>query len=231
LKNHNLADANVCGMIGHSEGGMITQVAASRNNDIKFVVMMAAPGVPSDQLLLKQARLISEAQGASEREVRLTGESNKIIFSVLKNEQDQDKAREIIRTELISLSDSLTPDGSELESAMQQQLLQSVDQLFSPWFLTFIRFTPEEFLAGMKCPVLAVNGSKDRQVAAAENLDAIEKILRSSGNDQVKIVLFEGLNHLFQTAETGSPAEYATIEETMAPQVMNTISDWINNLK
>ncbi len=231
MKNHSLADANVCGMIGHSEGGMITQVAASRNNDIKFVVMMAAPGVPSDQLLLKQARLISEAQGASEREIRLTGESNKYIFSVLKNEQDQDKAREIIRTELISLSDSLTPDGSELESAMQQQLLQSVDQLFSPWFLTFIRFTPEEFLAGMKCPVLAVNGSKDRQVAAAENLDAIEKILRSSGNDQVKIVLFEGLNHLFQTAETGSPAEYATIEETMAPQVMNTISDWINNLK
>lgn len=231
LKNHQSSDSKACGMIGHSEGGMIAQVAASRNAEISFAVLMAAPGTPSDQLLLKQARLISEAQGASEREIRLTENSNKKIFNVLINEPDEENARETVRDVFIALSDSLTPDGSDMESAMQQQLLQSADELFSPWFMNFIRFNPETYLSEVKCPVLAINGSKDRQVSAAENLDAIERILKSSGNDRVKIVLFEGLNHLFQTAETGSPAEYATIEETMAPQVLQTIADWIRTLK
>lgn len=230
LRSQPETNASMCGMIGHSEGGMIAPIVAARNPDIGFLVLMAAPGTPTDQLLLKQARLISEAQGASEREIRLTEKSNKEIFRVLKNEEDEQTARQLVRQTLIALSDSLTPDGSELEESMKEQLLLSVDQVFSPWFLNFIRFEPAVYLNQVKCPVLAINGSKDRQVAAAENLDGIEKNLKAAGNENLKIVLFDGLNHLFQTAETGSPAEYATIEETMAPQVMQTIADWIHIL-
>jgi hypothetical protein len=230
LRSQPETNAHLCGMIGHSEGGMIAPIVAARNPVIGFLVLMAAPGTPTDMLLLKQARLISEAQGASEKEIRLTEKSNKEIFRVLKYEENETTARKLVRQTLIALSDSLTPDGSQLEESMQQQLLLSVDQLFSPWFLNFIRFDPAIYLKQVKCPVLAINGSKDRQVPAAENLDGIEKNLKAAGNDNTKIVLFDGLNHLFQTAETGSPAEYATIEETLAPQVMQTISDWIQTL-
>ena len=79
----------------------------------------------------------------------------------------------------------------------------------------------------MKCPVLALNGDKDVQVSAIENLPAIEKTLKSSGNKSVKTVSMPGLNHLFQHCKTGLPSEYIQIEETFSPEALKIIVDWI----
>jgi fermentation-respiration switch protein FrsA (DUF1100 family) len=79
----------------------------------------------------------------------------------------------------------------------------------------------------VKQPVLAINGSLDLQVNAKQNLPVIEKALKDGGNKDVTATELPGLNHLFQTAKTGSPTEYATIEETMSPLALKTISDWI----
>jgi fermentation-respiration switch protein FrsA (DUF1100 family) len=73
----------------------------------------------------------------------------------------------------------------------------------------------------------AINGAKDLQVPAKVNLAEIEKALRSGGNCQVKTVELPGLNHLFQPCQSGSPSEYASIETTMAPEVLKTIGEWI----
>ena len=70
--------------------------------------------------------------------------------------------------------------------------------------------------------MLAINGEKDLQVPPAQNLTAIEAALKEGGNTRYTIKQLPGLNHLFQTAKTGSPDEYATIEETM-DQVRNNI--------
>jgi hypothetical protein len=86
---------------------------------------------------------------------------------------------------------------------------------------------PADFWKKVKCPVLALNGDKDIQVAADENLHAIEKALKSSGNNSIKTIKLPGLNHLFQNCKTGLPAEYNTIEETFSPDVLKIISDWI----
>ncbi|MDP3462674.1 MAG: alpha/beta hydrolase [Bacteroidales bacterium] len=231
LRQQKEVDPAWCGLIGHSEGGMIAPIVASRNPEIGFIVLMAAPGTPSDRLLIKQARLIAEGQGASESEIRLTENSNKAIFEVLKSENDLNTARVKVSEMMSALADSLTSNQTDMQEMLRERLLASVDQLFSPWFLNFIRFDPAPYLGQVKCPVLAINGEKDRQVPAVENLDAIEQHLQKAGNKHVKVVMFDGLNHLFQTAETGSPAEYATIEETMAPQVLAQIADWINQLK
>ena len=75
--------------------------------------------------------------------------------------------------------------------------------------------------------MLALNGEKDVQVAANENLPAIEKALKSSGNRSVKIVKLPSLNHLFQHCTTGLPSEYGTIEETFSPEALKIISAWI----
>ncbi|HRU57116.1 MAG TPA: alpha/beta hydrolase, partial [Bacteroidales bacterium] len=82
----------------------------------------------------------------------------------------------------------------------------------------------------VKCPVLALNGDKDTQIAADVNLPAIENALRTGGNNSVKSVKFPGLNHLFQHCKTGLPAEYGQIEETMSPEVLKTIASWIRSL-
>jgi hypothetical protein len=79
----------------------------------------------------------------------------------------------------------------------------------------------------VKCPVLAINGELDLQVPPKENLAAIEQALQAGGNTKYTIKEFPKLNHLFQTAVTGSPSEYAKIEETMSPDVLKFIGDWI----
>jgi fermentation-respiration switch protein FrsA (DUF1100 family) len=114
--------------------------------------------------------------------------------------------------------------GAGEEEAMLQA---QVRQMNTPWFRFFLTYDPVPTLRKVTCPVLAVNGEKDLQVPADENLAAIEKALREGGNDDVTIVRLDGLNHLFQTAETGAPSEYATIEETFSPAALKVIGDWI----
>ena len=75
--------------------------------------------------------------------------------------------------------------------------------------------------------MLALNGEKDLQVPPKENLDEIRKALEQAGNTQVTIKELPGLNHLFQTCKTGTVAEYAVIEETIAPAALEAIGDWV----
>jgi hypothetical protein len=104
---------------------------------------------------------------------------------------------------------------------------QQIAQINGPWFRFFLSFDPADVLRRVRVPVLAINGEKDLQVPAKSNLAAIEQALREGGNQDVTTVELAGLNHLFQTAESGSPSEYSTIEETMAPEALETISGWI----
>ncbi|MCI0525240.1 MAG: hypothetical protein L0Y75_08275 [Acidobacteria bacterium] len=97
----------------------------------------------------------------------------------------------------------------------------------SPWFRYFLTFDPRPALQKVKCPVLALNGENDLQVAVNENLREIEAALKAGGNKDVTIARLPKLNHLFQTSETGSPNEYIKIEETIAPVALKTIGDWI----
>lgn len=96
-----------------------------------------------------------------------------------------------------------------------------------PWMKYFLQFEPAQYLEKMTCPVLALNGTKDVQVWHEQNLDAIKKIMEEAGND-ITAKRYEGLNHLFQISETGSPAEYAAIEMTFEEQVLQDIVEWIS---
>lgn len=102
-----------------------------------------------------------------------------------------------------------------------------IKQATSPWFHYFLTYDPATALRKVRCPVLAINGSLDKQVLPAQNLPAIRRALEEAGNKNVEIDELPGLNHLFQTAKTGAPAEYSEIEETMSPVALEKISAWI----
>jgi len=104
---------------------------------------------------------------------------------------------------------------------------QLAAQISNPWMQYFLRYDPAPALEQVKCPVLAVNGSKDMQVPAKENLAAIYTSLEKGGNKRVTVKEYPGLNHLFQECTTGSPAEYAIIEQTFSPDVLKDLGDWI----
>ena len=102
--------------------------------------------------------------------------------------------------------------------------------LNSSWFRCFLTLDPQEYLTKVRCPLLAVTGSLDLQVPADDNLKAIESAQLIAGNPGCTIVELPGLNHLFQPAKTGGPEEYSSIEQTMAPEALDTIGNWLTNL-
>ena len=116
------------------------------------------------------------------------------------------------------------PEYKENTEAM---IKGQVDQITTPWMLNFIKYNPAPTLQKVKCGVLALNGSLDLQVPADVNLKAIEAALKTGGNKQFETKKMEGLNHLFQECKTGSPSEYAAIDQTLSPAFLNEILRWI----
>jgi hypothetical protein len=102
-----------------------------------------------------------------------------------------------------------------------------IKELTSPWFRYFMAYDPATALRKVTCPVLAINGEKDTQVLPKQNLPAIRAALEQAGNKHFEIDELPGLNHLFQTAKTGAPGEYASIEETISPVALEKMSTWI----
>lgn len=228
-------DPKKIGVVGHSEGGLIAPIAAVQSGRIAFIVMLAGPGVPGDEILLKQSDVISRAGGVDEETLRITREGMTKLYALLKSGADT----ETLRAEMRKLADAqieaalknATPQKkAELEQAkasIDGQIDQQLAQLQSPWLRTFLSYDPRENLRKVKVPVLALNGQKDMQVDPAQNLPEVEKALREGGNKDVTATELAGLNHLFQHAETGSPAEYQKIEETFAPEALDAMVVWI----
>jgi fermentation-respiration switch protein FrsA (DUF1100 family) len=107
------------------------------------------------------------------------------------------------------------------------QIQSQIEQMTSPWFRFFVRYDPAPTLRQVDVPVLALYGSKDLQVPPEQNAPPMRAALRSSPSDDATVRVLDGLNHLFQPAETGLPTEYAQIETTMAPRALEAVAAWI----
>ena len=125
------------------------------------------------------------------------------------------------------IEEDLTTYFRENGIVSESQIKKLLKQLNTPYMRFFIRYNPEKALENTSCPVLALNGSKDLQVAADTNLLAIENSLKKGQNKNFTIKKVEGLNHLFQEAETGLTQEYGKIEQTISPEVLNLIGSWV----
>lgn len=213
------------GLIGHSEGGAIAPMVAVRNKNVKFLVLMAAPGIPTPDLLSKQSYDIAKASGANEDVLKTNDILNKKIYNYIISYKGKNLETDI-KNFLIADLKKLPKDQISADEITQTAEKQA-KQVSSAWFQYFIKFNPDQYLSKIKIPVLAINGGLDLQVSAKENLAGIKKSLAKAGNKNFKTIEFPGLNHLFQTAKTGSVSEYAQIEETISPKVLDEMSAWI----
>jgi fermentation-respiration switch protein FrsA (DUF1100 family) len=215
LKTRPEVDPHKIGLIGHSEGGVVAPMAAVADHEVAFVVMMAGSGVPGDQIIVEQGRLIAEAGGESKEKADEDAEKQRETFAVLKTEKDPATLDRLLSVKLAA------------EGAPEPQVAAEIEQLTSPWFRFFLTYDPATALRKLTIPVLALNGSLDLQVPPAQNLPAIRKALAEAGNRHAEVDELTGLNHLFQDAKTGSPAEYSQIEETISPVALDKIASWI----
>ena len=214
LKARPEVDAKRIGLIGHSEGGVEAPMAAVNNHDVAFVVMMAGMGVSGDQLLPEQARLLEQASGAPPDQIEKDLATQREVLAAVKKDKDDATLDKDMRAILAGK----VPDA---------QMDMQIKTVSSPWFRDLLTYDPIPTLQKLACPVLVLNGQKDLQVSPEQNLPPIRKALTAGGSKSFEIVELPGLNHLFQTAKTGGIGEYAEIEETMSPAVMEKISSWV----
>ena len=219
-------DHSKIGLAGHSEGGMIAPIVASRNGNIAFIVSLAGPGVPGSEIMLRQARDIYSVSGMSETEIEETLAINSHLFKMAVEEPDQ---RKFARDAMAWYSGELDKQGLSADERKEKMaaFTQGLASVNNPWMRYFIEADPAPFWSQVRCPVLALNGERDLQVNYEQNLPAIKQALKRGGNRKVKTVSMPGLNHLFQHSETGSPEEYIKIEETFAPEALEIMTAWI----
>lgn len=220
------------GLIGHSEGGMIAPMVANRSKAVDFVVLLAGPGIPIDELMILQARRTAEAQGVPSMMLDANGGLVKDAYTFMKANPTMDD--ETFKKEIKEVFKTAVKKHFP---AQVQPMLGNLDAfaakesaaMTSPWFRYFINYDPTENLEKLSVPALVLNGSLDVQVTSKENLAGMEKAL--SGNKKAKIMELENLNHLFQKAKTGSVQEYKKIEETFNLEALELIGKWICKVK
>ncbi len=230
LLTHPGVDPGRVGIIGHSEGGIVAPIAATRSEGIAFIVSLAGTGISGRALLELQTRKILEASGVPEPLVELNGRLQGRFLDIVQEAGDAEGALEIVRGELEGAWGGLPRAAMEalgLAAQVDRAMEEQVRKVASPWLFYFLAFDPGTAFERVTVPVLALNGSLDLQVPPEPNLRLIRDALERGGNQSVTTVELEGLNHLFQTAITGLPSEYGQIEETMAVQVLHLVSDWI----
>ncbi|MEM0942150.1 MAG: alpha/beta hydrolase [Bacteroidota bacterium] len=230
LKTRSGIDFEKIGLIGHSEGGLVAPMVVSKSNDIAFMVLLAAPGVCGDRLLLKQQEMIAKASGVSEQEFEKSKEINAKIFEMVQNCGEDIEA---LRSDLKKyFEDNLknAPKSKPEEMSIDQLVSLQVNQITNSWMMHFLKYDPALALQRVKCPVLALNGEKDLQVSSRENLKAIKKSLKKGKNRNVTTEELEGLNHLFQECTTGLPNEYSKLDQTISPVALEKVFTWIKGL-
>lgn len=218
------------GLVGHSEGGLIAPIVAVQNKKVQFVISLAGPGIPIDQMMLLQSESIAKSQGATTTQIEASTAFNKKVYDYIINYKGtnlQADFQPFIKEEF----KKMTQNQGLTETQIDEFVAQQTRSITSPWYVYFLKFNPDLYWSKIKIPVLAINGSLDVQVKATENLAGIQASLNKAGNKKATVKELSGLNHLFQEAKTGSTAEYVSVEQTFAPVALDTMSNWILVLK
>ena len=212
------------GVIGHSEGGIIGPLVAIEDDKLAFIVMLAGPGVPGNELMPVQAALLMKSGGAEQDLIDAVVHATMSLY-----EMYEFGASEVdLRAQMMELVDIQLQSQGRIVSMEEFDAMTDggLAQFEVPWFQWFMFYDPALTLAQVECPVLAMNGTLDMQVSYSQNLPVIEEVMTNAGGD-ITILEFAGLNHLFQKAKTGSIAEYAQIETTFEPIALEAMGEWL----
>ncbi|ADK99324.1 alpha/beta hydrolase family protein [Brevundimonas subvibrioides] len=199
------------GLMGHSEGGATAPLAVRNGAPAAFVVLLAGPAMPGAEIIIEQAVRIATASGQTPAQVvELRQLQSRIMAAVLANKDDGPAAAAAAQAVLVEA-------GIPTEQARG-----STAAIASGWYRSFVAYDPGPALSALTVPLLAVYGEKDLQVPADLDAGALRRLQPAA-----EIVILPGLNHLMQTATTGLPGEYGTIEETVSPAALATVTDWV----
>jgi len=223
LKSRQEINPKKIGIIGHSEGGTVAALAASKSSDVAFIVSMAGTFTNFEEVVIDQILNQLKLQGIKNEDIELELNWRKKIYSLAKENTDSATAAK----NLWDIYNKLPEDEVARLNWPKGRQDAQIKLVLNPWWRYILGMDNKTILTNVKCPVLAIYGELDQQVIPDKNIPIIEEALKEGDNKDFIVKKLPGLNHLFQTAKTGSEYEYIRIEETISPKALNMISDWI----
>ena len=232
LEKQPMVNKNKIGLIGHSEGGLIAPIVADERSEIKFIILLAGPGIPIIDLMQQQMEAVSKSNGETAAKARANGQLMRIVWDEAAKNEDSTTTVQHIRMKIESWSKTL--DTATLAkfknqdtASINRQITEAMKALNGKWYKYFISFNPQPYLEKLDCEVLALNGSKDVQVIAVTNLKGIKQSLQKSKSTKYDVIEVPALNHLFQTCVICNPAEYIVLEESFSPVALEIMGSWL----
>ncbi|MBC8402199.1 MAG: alpha/beta hydrolase [Candidatus Marinimicrobia bacterium] len=217
LNQDNELSINQIGLLGHSEGGMVSMQTAAQSPAISFMILLGTPGLNGEEYQLQFEQVSGRARGLNESAISDRTEIQQQVFKILKT-YDHNTAMEHLEV----LYHNLSPPVPE------NRIMAAVKRLNSPAFRSNLEFDPGIYLNQIKCPVLALFAEFDYHVPADRNMLAVIAALEGGGNSDFLVDELDGLNHFFQTADPNNPFGYDEIDEAIAAPVLDTLVYWIN---
>lgn len=196
------------GVLGHSEGGTIAMMIAAENK-ADFIVSLAGMAISGAETLIWQNRVALKGSGFTDEQVDSYCKMLETAFAVRVNGGRMPD-----------------PEDYDIPESLMQNYWAVVAQIQMPYMTHFLSLDTRTVLGKISCPVLALNGSMDNQVDYVSNLSAIRNGIPADPRNCIETI--EGVNHLFQHCKTGQVIEYRTIEETIAPEVLAKIVEWMS---
>ncbi len=231
LKQRKEVESRLIGLCGHSEGGIVAPLVASRSKDVAFIILLAGPAIPGHAIITYQIEQLARAGGATDEEVQRALQMEDHIFAAVRTGEGWDAVRQELRGEAAKSLQRLTPDEraaiQDTAAFINARIEPQIAGAESPWFKYFIDYDPAPALRSVRCPVLAIFGELDKQVPPALNEKPMREALASAGNPQDTVVVMPKANHLFLSASTGSPTEYATLTKEFVPGFLDLINSWL----
>jgi dipeptidyl aminopeptidase/acylaminoacyl peptidase len=231
LRTRNDINPAQIGLCGQSQGAVVAPLAASGSEHVAFIICLAGIGLPGDEAHIVQMTSIARADGASEQEIEELVKNLKRIINLIRKEADEAGIRPLIGTMLENQTASMSQESEKQTKEDDEAVDAHVDCVLSlyksPWFRFFIDYDPLPALEKVECPLLLLFGELDTQVPAEVNSKAMVDALKKSGNKDYTLKTIPSANHGFQSAKTGSPSEYMSLEKEFVPGFLEHISDWI----
>ena len=231
LKNRSDIDPERIGLIGHSEGGIVAPLASSMSDDVAFMVLMAGTSVSGAEILIEQGALIMRASWATEADMEKQIAFQKRTFEAIRSGDGWDELAADLETRLresiAEMPDSQRNAITDVDAYIDAQIQAQLTALQTPWLRYFLDYDPAVTLRTIDTPILALFGELDLQVPPAQNRGPLEQALRDGNHPDYTVRVLPRANHLFITATTGSPTEYATLEKVFVPEFLPLITEWI----
>lgn len=225
LENHPSVDLSKIGVIGHSEGGLISWILGSEEYNLSFLVSLAGPVVPIKELMTKQTEELARVSGLPESIVKSEVNKNKQVYqAVIDSQSDEEWKAALGPIFEANLKEMYVPEN--MWASQITSLRNAYESQLTPWMVNFLKMNPEVYISEIDIPVFAAFGTKDLQVAAAQNGNRLIELFEGK-SDLLALKVYDNLNHIFQTAQTGGIEEYGKIEETFNEKVLSDIVKFI----